>query len=108
MAGQPSRAIMYFGTEAPVEKPKVLRAGPLTAELESGNLRDIRIGGKEAIRALSFIVRDRNWGTYNPVLSNLKVGQGPDTFEVSYDAVCKDAEQELRYRAKIRGNADAA
>lgn len=108
MADQPSRAIMYFGTEAPVETPKVLRAGPLTAELESGNLRYVRIGGKEAIRALSFIVRDRNWGTYNPVISNLKVGQGPDSFEVSYDAVCKDALQELHYQARIRGRSDGS
>jgi len=108
MTVAPSRAVALFGTEEKVSPRKVLRAGPLTCELDGGNLRYVRIGGKEALRAIAFIVRDKNWGTYNPALENLKVGQGPDGFEVSYDAICKDAEQELRYRAKIKGVADGA
>lgn len=108
MGEGPSKAVMYFGTEAPVETPRLLRAGPLTCELEGGNLRTIRIGGKEALRALSFIVRDENWGTYNPSISNLEVDERPDGFKVSYDAVCKDDRQELRYRATIEGRADGS
>jgi hypothetical protein len=108
MKEAPSKAVMYFGTGQPASKPKLLRAGPLTAELDDGNLRTIRIGGKEAIRGLAFIVRDRNWGTYNPVLSNLKVGQGPNSFDVSYDAVCKDGRQELHYKARIKGSSDGS
>src|SRR5919106_3409824 len=103
MTSAPSRAVILFGTEEPVVPPKMLRAGPLTCELEAGNLRYIRVGGKEALRALSFIVRDKDWGTYNPEISNLKVGQGPDNFQVSYDARCKDDAQELTYRATITG-----
>ena len=84
----------------------MLRAGPLTCELDGGNLRYIRIGGKEAIRAIAFIVRDQDWGTYNPAIENLKIGQGSNDFEVSYEAICKDASQELRYRARIKGAGD--
>ena len=58
-----SARVMLFGTEEPVAAPKMLRAGPLTCELEAGNLRYIRVGGKEALRAVSFIVRDKDWGT---------------------------------------------
>ena len=104
MGDAPSRAVALFGTEEKVTPRKTLRAGPLTCELDGGNLRYVRIGGKEALRAIAFIVRDRNWGTYNPEISNLKVGQGPDGFEVSYEALCKDALQELRYRATIKGD----
>jgi hypothetical protein len=100
----PSRAVALFGTEEKVSPRKMLRAGPLTCELDGGNLRYVRIGGKEALRAIAFIVRDKNWGTYNPEISNLKVGQGPDGFEVAYEAVCKEGEQELRYRARIKGD----
>ncbi len=106
MAEGPSRAIMLFGTEEKVVPRKMLRAGPLSCELDGGNLRYIRIGGKEAIRAIAFIVRDKDWGTYNPAILDLKIGQGPDDFEVSYEAVCKDASQELRYRARIKGASD--
>jgi hypothetical protein len=108
MTSAPSRAVMLFGTEEPVAPPKLLRAGPLTCELEGGNLRYIRVAGKEALRALSFIVRDKDWGTYNPEISNLKVGQGSDSFQVSYDARCKDDAQELTYKAKITGASDGS
>ena len=47
----PSRAIKLFGTEEPVGETTALSAGALEATLDSGNLRYIRIGGKEAIRA---------------------------------------------------------
>src|SRR5918996_1089705 len=103
MTSAPSRAVMLFGTEEPVTPPKLLRAGPLTCELEAGNLRYIRVAGKEALRALSFIVRDKDWGTYNP-----EVGQEAESFEVSYHARCKDDVQELTYQARITGASDGS
>jgi len=106
MSDAPSRAIMLFGTEEKVVPRRTLRAGPLSCELDGGNLRYVRIGGTEAIRAIAFIVRDKDWGTYNPAIENLEIGQGPNDFEISYEAICKDASQELRYRARITGAAD--
>ena len=106
MITAPSRAVALFGTEEPVPSGKTLRAGPLTVEFDNGALRYIKVGGKEAIRNIAFVVRDKDWGTYNPVLENLKIGQGPNGFEVSFDAICKDAGQELHYSAKIKGSSD--
>ncbi len=102
----PTREIMLFGTNEPVVPPVFLEAGPLSAELEAGNLRYIRFHGREMLRAVSFIVRDRNWGTYRPDISDLRIEQASDTFAVSYDALAKDGVQEFRYRARITGNAD--
>lgn len=106
MNDEPSLSIRLFGTEEPVSPPEILQAGPLTAELEAGNLRYIRYAGRELLRAVSFIVRNTNWGTYNPEISNLEVGQTSDGFRVTYDAVTKDAEQEFRYSAEIEGSAE--
>ncbi|CAN5439007.1 hypothetical protein BH10PSE7_BH10PSE7_06810 [soil metagenome] len=103
MKQEPSRAIRLFGTDEAVEPPRLLTAGPLTAELENGSLRYISFDGTEVIRAVSFIVRDKNWATYNPVITNLLIEEEPDRFSVSYDAVTRDPEQELRYSAKIEG-----
>ena len=99
-----SIAIRLFGTDETVPAPVVLRAGPLSAELEDGNLRYIRLHDREMIRAVSYIVRDRNWGTYRPEIKNLSVKQSDDTFSVSYDAVAGDGKQSLRYRAIIEGD----
>ncbi|QIG52180.1 hypothetical protein G5V57_33465 [Nordella sp. HKS 07] len=101
-----SRAVRLFGTDEPVEPPRILRAGALSAEFETGNLRYIRYGGIEMIRAISFIVRDKNWATYTPVLSNLLIEEDDDSFAISYDAETKDNEQSFRYSARITGAAD--
>jgi len=101
-----SRGVRLFGTDEPVIPPKLLRAGALSAELEAGNLRYIRFGGVEMIRAISFIVRDKNWGTYNPVISDLAIEETADGFRVTYDAVARDATQEFAYRAEIAGRAE--
>ncbi|MDH3663592.1 MAG: hypothetical protein OEU92_26860 [Alphaproteobacteria bacterium] len=108
MITAPPRAIALLGTDEPVASAKTLRAGPLTAEFDNGALRYIKIGGVEAIRNIAFVVRDENWGTYNPVLQNLKIGQASNAFEVSFDAVCKGANQELHYSARIKGNSDGS
>ena len=108
MQDAPSLSVRLFGTDQPVEPPRRLTAGALSAELESGNLRYIRFAGVEMIRAISFIVRDRNWGTYNPVIENLIVEEDADRFRVSYRAVAGDDAQAFAYDAEIVGGADGA
>lgn len=98
--------IKLFGTDEPVPAATILTAGPVRCRLDNGNLRYVEVGGQEAIRAVAFIVRDRNWGTYNPRIEDLQVLQRADGFTVTYRATCADAEQSLRYTARIDGMAD--
>jgi D-apionolactonase len=90
MTEAPSRSVRLFGTDQSVTPPRVLKAGPLTVELEAGNLRYIRFSGLEMIRAISFIVRDKNWGTYEPAISDLVVEESGDRFRVAYSAIAKE------------------
>ena len=106
MTEAPSRAFRLFGTEEPVAPVRLLRAGPLTVELENGNLRYVRFDGVEMLRAISFIVRDKNWATYNPQISGLNISEGDDGFRVSYEATASDAVQTFRYSALITGGRD--
>lgn len=102
----PSRAVKLFGTETLDPVPRKLKAGALTAELDSGMLRYIRVGETEVLRAIAFLVRDENWGTFAPKIENLKVEETADRFSVSYDATCADAKRSIRYRSTITGSAD--
>ena len=70
---KPSRAIKLFGTEVPDAKRRELSAGPITATLDNGALRYIRYRGVEVLRGIAYLVRDKNWGTYAPVIEGLKV-----------------------------------
>jgi hypothetical protein len=104
---KPSRAIILCGTEQPDVAGQTLTAGPLSVELDSGQLRYLKVDGVEVLRAIAFLVRDENWGTYVPNLSDLKVEQRADGFSVSYRAVCSRGSQEIAFEATIEGRADA-
>ena len=86
----------------------MLTAGALTAELVGGNLRTIRYRGREVLRGIAYLVRDKDWATYDSVLSELDVNQQTSSFTVRYRALCIDAttRQTLEYRADISGSAD--
>lgn len=74
-----------YGTDKPPRPSQVLRAGEAQVTLEAGQLRHLRIGGTEAIRAVSFLVRDRDWGTVDPEITNLAVDGGRVTYAARYD-----------------------
>ncbi|KAJ0340484.1 hypothetical protein COL154_014174, partial [Colletotrichum chrysophilum] len=76
------------GTREPAAGTVTLRAGPLTVELDKGNLRTIRHDGAEILRAIAYVVRDRDWGTYDPEIRNLAVDQAGGRFSVTYQGAC--------------------
>jgi hypothetical protein len=86
---------MLYGTEQEVPPTVLLRAGPLSAELDAGNLRWLRWNGVKMLRAVSYVVRDRNWATYNPEISDLRIEQDDSGFRVTYAALAGDARQQL-------------
>lgn len=102
-----SYAKLLYGTDEAPAASRTLRAGPLEADFIEGNLRAVRWHGKEAIRAISYLVRDENWGTYAPVLADLTIEESADAFAVFYRAACIAPNgTTLRYDATIDGHAD--
>lgn len=103
-----SAAVKRCGTDQPDVIGRKLTAGPLSVELDGGNLRYLRVAGVEVLRAVAFLVRDENWGTYMPVLSDLVVDQRADGFSVSYRATCRRGSQAISYTGRIEGGADGS
>ena len=101
-----SRAIALCGTEQPDTPGRTLKAGPMSVEFDNGQLRYLKVNGVEVLRAVGFLVRDENWGTYTPAISSLSIDQRADSFSVSFHAVCKRPDQEIAYDAKIEGSRD--
>jgi D-apionolactonase len=103
---EPSRRLKLCGTEEIDPPSQKLAAGPLTAELENGQLRYIALNGVEVLRGIAFLVRGQNWGTYAPQIDSLSVTEGAGRFTVEYKALCADANQRLAYEARISGSSD--
>ncbi len=96
------------GTEEQSPESIVLKAGALTADLVAGGLRTIRYQGHEVLRAIAYVVRDKDWGTYHPAISDFNCRQGVDDFTVTFRARCigKEPSQELEYETRITGSAN--
>ena len=104
----PSHAVKLTGTEQPDVIGQILTAGPLSAEFDNGNLRYIRLNGVEVLRAIAYLVRDENWGTYPATLNNLRIDQRKDSFSVSYRAQCTRLGQQIDYEATIEGKSNGS
>jgi hypothetical protein len=100
------RAVKLFGTDEPVPEQRRLVAGPVTATLEEGQLRWIKLGDAEVIRAIAFLIRDRNWSTCPPAISNLSIDESSGGFVVSFDALTCTADGDLPWHAEFRGTPD--
>ncbi|MBY5711785.1 hypothetical protein [Rhizobium leguminosarum] len=100
-------AFQLYGTNLVDPQPVRLRAGKLEADLANGNLRTIRYDGTEVLRGISYLVRDRDWGTYSPEIADLKIEQSDGRFGVAYQACCVGPDDtKLIVDVRITGNAD--
>ena len=102
-----ANTIFQYGSPEPLPKPLELRAGPLTAIFEphTGFLRYVRLGDHEIIRAIYGAVRDVNWATIPPQLSNVKAEIGRDSFQISFDVQCQSRNVDYTWRGTISGEA---
>ena len=97
--------VLYYGTEAPLPEQVELHAGPLSVLFEDGDLRYIRYGDREVVRRIYVAVRDRNWGTVPPRLTNLKIERSANSFQITYDCQHQQGDVDFFWKATIQGEA---
>lgn len=103
-----SRTIIQTGSPAVPPEPIPLRAGPLTMLFEPGTgfLRCVRLGDREILRGVYAALRDRNWGTVAPRVSNLELDRSEDRFHLAFDVECKEGEIDFFWRGSLSGEPD--
>jgi hypothetical protein len=101
----PVRVIRY-GRDAPLPERRELRAGPLTATLEDGALRYVRLGGHEVVRAVYAAVRDHNWGTVESRFLEYSVDAGDQDFRVRFSAEHRHGAIDFVWQGTIVGSRD--
>jgi hypothetical protein len=65
---------------------RILHSGRISMLYEAGNLRCISAGGYEIIRMIYFAVRDKEWLTISPVISEERIRKKINGFEIGYKA----------------------
>ncbi|MFN0128617.1 MAG: hypothetical protein ACKV19_18245 [Verrucomicrobiales bacterium] len=86
--------------------PIALRAGPVTMSFDAENafLRYVRVGPHEVLRGINTPVRNQNWATVAPKVSNLVVDDGGDKFSVTFDVRCAEEDIDFRWKGTLTGS----
>lgn len=91
--------LRLYGTREREPESRTLIVGDLSVALQDGNLRTLRYRGHEVLRAVSFLVRDKDWGTCNAAITDLVAEETGQGFSVTYKA---------RFTAPSGANLDCA
>ena len=103
----PEMATIWHGSHSENDSRITLRAGALSVIYENGNLRYISVGNCELIRMIYSAVRDREWLTIKPEISDEKIEACADSFKITYN--CRYQSDEIDFLAiySIEGFADS-
>jgi len=101
-----SPPVSYYGEDTPLPEHKELRAGPLSLMFEDGDLRYVRFGNQEIIRRVYVAIRDHNWDTILPKLSNLQIDIADEKFKITYDVENKQDNIHFFWQGTIIGEED--
>lgn len=97
--------VLRWGREGDQPASLALRAGPFSLRFEAGDLRYIRLGDREVLRRVYVAVRDHNWGTIIPTLSDVQIERGDDHFQISFLAEHREGAIDFAWRGTISGDA---
>src|SRR5215217_8478421 len=98
--------VSQYGKDEPLPPRHDLRAGPLTAVLEGGDLRYVKLGGDTVVLRLYAAIRDRNWNTIEPTFLRYELDRGDDRFSVRFFAENVSNDVDFEWQGSITGTAD--
>ena len=96
-------SVIQYGNDEPLPERYDLRAGPLTAVLEGGDLRYVKLGEDTVVLRLYAAVRDRNWNTIEPRFLSYELDRQDDGFTVRFVAEHVSSEVDFEWRGSITG-----
>ena len=90
------------------EDGRYLNAGPVRLKLANGELRYLRVNGREVLRRVYFAVRDARWDTVPANFESIDVQSGAETFTVKLRAYCANEIADVAWNGRIDGKADGS
>ena len=90
------------------EDPRTLNAGPVRLKLADGELRYLRINGREVLRRVYFAVRDARWDTVPSNFEVTDVRNRAGEFTVKLRARCVNEIADVAWQGRVEGRADGS
>lgn len=98
--------VSQYGKDEPLPRRYDLRAGSLSAVLEGGDLRYVKLGDDPVVIRLYAAVRDRNWNTIEPTFLAYEMDRNEDGFTVRFVAENVGSDVDFEWQGSITGTAD--
>ena len=98
----------YDGSDTPPKKPVQLRAGPYAMAFQNGEIRSVCLGEAEVLRRVYAAVRDRDWGTVEPVFSDVQIQKDENAFRIQFKAENRQREILFIWEGSIIGREDGS
>src|SRR5215212_10252923 len=98
--------VSQYGKDEPLPPRHDLRAGPLTAVLEGGDLRYVKLGGETVVLRLYAAIRDRNWNTIEPRFLSYELDRNDNRFSVRVVAEKERDDVDFEWQGSITGTPD--
>jgi len=105
MTARDNPNLIYYGSPETLPEQHQLAAGPLEARFDSGELLNLRWRGREVLHRIYAAVRDRHWGTVALRLSDLRIDQRRDSFQVLFRAHHQQNEIDFAWTGSIEATA---
>ena len=98
--------VKWHGDHKENDSQNILRAGCLSMIYENGDLRQISIKNTEVLQKIYSAVRDKNWLTLKPLISEELINIRKDSFTIGYK--CHYLSDEINFAAEysIEGRSD--
>ena len=99
--------LLLFSGSAFAAEPIELTAGRVSMlfEPDSAFVRYVRVGEYKVLQGISAPVRDQFWGTVPPAVSNVRVQQAADAFQLAFDVSCRQGAIDFAWQGSIAGDA---
>lgn len=92
--------------DVPFSRAELLTAGNLSAIFEEGNIRYIKYHGEEITRMIYPAIRDENWKTIYPRISDMVINKEKSSFSVRYRALFDEGNVKFNAEFIIEGGPD--
>ncbi len=99
-----SRHELWYGRDEKPPKRELVQAGELTVELEGPQIRTVRVGDVEILRAVYMAVRDEEWMTVEGSMSGLELERGEREFASSFAMTHRQGPVSFDWTGRIEGD----
>src|SRR5262245_48424489 len=95
--------LLLLSSSAFATEPIRLEAGRVSMLFEPDNafVRYVRVGELKILQGISAPVRDQFWGTVPPNVTNVRVQQSGDGFQLAFDVSCRQGAIDFAWKGSI-------